>query len=224
MGDESFVALRNKRVRHRTLERVEEQTRSFVEQRVKDEEEAEEVAEKALKQAQERLQEKVDEVRERRDLDAQAKQIMAQNLQEVENRRFEVLKANIEAEKESKINASKESMESQIRRIQGNIRTYAVPAASGSRVRAGRAHLCAPPAPGRGGRPRGKKVEVVGVPLVGTPAPPNAGGVGLPLAGALRAGTQNAASVGASLVCGRPLWPHPVEQVSQAGKVEVIEP
>ncbi|MCY3774776.1 MAG: ABC transporter, partial [Candidatus Aminicenantes bacterium] len=126
MGDESFVALRNKRVRHRTLERVEDQTRSFVEQRVKDEEEAEEVAEKALKQAQERLQEKVDEVRERRDLDAQAKQIMAQNLQEVENRRFEVLKANIEAEKESKINASKESMESQIRRIQGNIRTYAV--------------------------------------------------------------------------------------------------
>ena len=126
VGDESFVTLRNKRVRHRTLERVEAQTRSFVEQRVKEEEEAEEVADKALKQAQERLQEKVDEVRERRDLDAQAKQIMAQNLQEVENRRFEVLKANIEAEKESKINSSKENMESQIRRIQGNIRTYAV--------------------------------------------------------------------------------------------------
>ena len=126
MGDESFVALRNKRVRHRTLERVEEQTRSFIEQRVKDEEEAEGVAEKALKQAQARLQEKVDEVQERRDLDAQAKQIMAQNLQEVENRRFEVLKANIEAEKDSKISASKENMESQIRRIQGNIRTYAV--------------------------------------------------------------------------------------------------
>ena len=124
--DESFITLRRKRVRHRTLERVEEQTRNFIEGRVKEEEEAEAEAERALAQAQERLEERVGEVRQRPDLDTQTKQIMAQNIQELESRRFEVLKTNIEAEKESKINRSKENVEEQIRSIQTNIRTFAV--------------------------------------------------------------------------------------------------
>ena len=124
--DESFITLRRKRVRHRTLERVEDQTRNFIEERVKEEEEAEAEAERAMDQAQQRLNEKVDEVRQRPDLDIQTKQIMAQNIQEVESRRFEVLKTNIEAEKESKINRSKENVEEQIRSIQTNIKTFAV--------------------------------------------------------------------------------------------------
>ena len=124
--DESFITLRRKRVRHRTLERVEEQTRNFIEERVKEEEEAEAEAERAMEQAQQRLDERVEEVRQRPDLDIQTKQIMAQNIQEVESRRFEVLKTNIEAEKESKINHSKENVEEQIRSIQTNIKTFAV--------------------------------------------------------------------------------------------------
>ena len=73
IGDESFVALRNRRVRHRTLEAVESRVRAFTEQRSRDEDDAETSAQDALRQAQERLDRRVAAVQERDDLDAQAK-------------------------------------------------------------------------------------------------------------------------------------------------------
>ena len=126
LGDESFIDLRSRRAQHRTLERVEAQTRTFIEQRTREEQQAEEDADRALEEAQDRLDVRIQEVQDRDDIDAQAKQIMARNLQEVERRRLEVLEANIEAEKEATIQASRESMESQIQRIQSTIRTFAV--------------------------------------------------------------------------------------------------
>lgn len=125
-GDESFVDLRNKRARHRTLTRVEAQTRDFVERRVKEEKEAEEAAQKALTEAQGRLDASVAAVRERTDLDEQTKTIMARNLQEVETRRFEARRAAIDAERDRRIQRSKEGLETDLRRIQSSIKTLAV--------------------------------------------------------------------------------------------------
>ena len=125
VGDESFIALRSKRVRYRTLETVERQTMAYTEQRVRDEDAAEEEAQAALDQARRRLTARVDEVRQRTDLDEQTRRIMVRNLEEVENRRFETLQTNIEADKEARIQESKEMMESQIRLIQNTIKNLA---------------------------------------------------------------------------------------------------
>ena len=126
VGDSSFIELRSRRARHRTLERVEARTAEFIDQRTQEEQQAEQEAEEALTEAQARLNERVQELQSRTDIDAQTKQIMVRNLEEVENRRLEVLSTNIETEKETKIRASREMMESQIRQIQTTIKTFAI--------------------------------------------------------------------------------------------------
>ena len=126
LGDDSFIDLRSRRARHRTLERVEAQTAEFIEQRTADEQQAEADAEEALTEAQARLNERVAELQARADIDAQTKQIMVRNLEEVENRRLDVLSTNITTEKDTRIQASRENMESQIRQIQTSIKTFAI--------------------------------------------------------------------------------------------------
>ena len=126
LGEDAFIDLRSRRARHRTLERVEAQTAEFIEQRTADEQQAEADAEEALTEAQQRLNDRVSELQGRADIDAQTRQIMVRNLEEVENRRLEVLSANIETEKDARIQASRENMEAQIRRIQTSIKTFAI--------------------------------------------------------------------------------------------------
>ncbi|MCY4588296.1 MAG: Gldg family protein [Bryobacterales bacterium] len=125
-GDDSFIELRKRRPRHRTLEAVEARTRVYEEQRLEDTTEAEDVAEKRLEEAQERLDQAVEALQARTDLDAQTKRIMIANQQKVENRRLSVARKNIEDEKQRQMERARSEMESSIRAIQSTIKLLAV--------------------------------------------------------------------------------------------------
>jgi ABC-2 type transport system permease protein len=124
--DASFIALRKRRPKHRTLEAVEARTREYEARRLEETQQAEATAEAQLKQAQARLDKAVREIDQRKDLDEQAKQVMIANVQAVENRRFQVARTTIEDEKQRKIESSRADMESSIRGIQNTIKLLAV--------------------------------------------------------------------------------------------------
>jgi ABC-2 type transport system permease protein len=125
-GDDSFIALRSRRGRYRTLERLEAQSRTFVDRRTRDEQQAEKDAQAGLDEARARLKKRVDELNGRTDLDVQAKQIMVRNLEETENRQLRVLETTITQAKDTRIRASRETMEASLRSIRTRIRTLAV--------------------------------------------------------------------------------------------------
>ena len=125
-GDDSFIALRKRRRKHRTLEAVEAETKVYEEQRREETQEAEATADKRLEEAQARLDQAVEELRKRTDLDEQTKRIMIANQQATENRRLTVARANIEDKKQRQIENSRAEMESSIRGIQNTIKLLAV--------------------------------------------------------------------------------------------------
>jgi len=125
-GDPSFIALRKRRPKQRTLEAVEARTRTYEAQRLHESEQAEALADQRLKEAQARLDRSVREVEQRGDLDEQTKEVMIANLKSAENRRLEVARANIDDEKQRQIEDSRAEMESSIRGIQNTIKLMAV--------------------------------------------------------------------------------------------------
>jgi ABC-2 type transport system permease protein len=125
-GDETYVPLRKRRPRHRTLESVESLTKVHVDRQLEETRSAEDAAKTKRDEAQARFDAKVKELKERTDLDSRTKDIMVRNLEEVENRRLEVEKQRIDDEKEAHVEKSKATMEGSIRAIQKRIRVLAV--------------------------------------------------------------------------------------------------
>jgi ABC-2 type transport system permease protein len=125
-GDDAFVALRKRRIHHRTLLRLEKQTSRFTDQYQGETKVAEDAAKAKLAEAQKDLDKQVEAVKSRKEVDERTKEILLANLEEVANRRLDVQKANIEDVKRKTIRESKDDSERAIRQIQNRVRTLAV--------------------------------------------------------------------------------------------------
>ena len=125
-GDRSFIALRKRRPRHRTLEAVEARTQVYEAKRTEETQVAQVNAEQRIREAQARLDTAVRAIEARPDLDSDAKESMMQNVQSAENRRLAVARANVEDERQRQIENARASMESSVRSIQNTIKLLAV--------------------------------------------------------------------------------------------------
>jgi ABC-2 type transport system permease protein len=125
-GDESYVALRKRRPKHRTLEKFEDLTKIHNEKMLEETKGAEETATKERDAAQARFDAKVEELRKRTDLDERRKELEVRNLQEVENKRLQASIREVDERKKLAIERSKGTMKQSVSSIKKNIRNLAV--------------------------------------------------------------------------------------------------
>ncbi|WP_417380597.1 Gldg family protein [Gimesia sp.] len=125
-GDDSYIKLRKRRSKLRTLTLVERETSVFVKERNAEREKATENADEKLKEARDRLKAEREKIIKDTTIDGNTKQQMLRMAEENESRRLEVDEANIEREKQRQIEKIKAQTERQIRTIEDRIRWYAI--------------------------------------------------------------------------------------------------
>lgn len=103
VGDESLIELRKRRPILRKLTAVEEAQREFEDEWQKQKEAAEDAAKTSLDEAQQRLDGAVAEIRGDATLDPRAKEVKIVEVQQNENRKFELEKAQIEGRKKRRL-------------------------------------------------------------------------------------------------------------------------
>ena len=124
--DDSFIELRSRRPKHRTLVKVEQNKREFYEEANSAETDADEAAKKELEARRTQLQERVKAIEEDSDLDPIAKNQMLRQAQEAEQQRLNLAEAKIEQSKNDAVRKIKAKTDAQIRSLESFIRLWAV--------------------------------------------------------------------------------------------------
>lgn len=125
-GDTAFLELRKRKIRHRTLRRLEKVDAEFEEKAGAEVEKAENEAKAALDEAQADFDRSVEEIKKRQDLDEQAKDMMVRLKQETENRKLESKRGAVETEKSRKIREAQAVKRSNTARVYGTMRLGAM--------------------------------------------------------------------------------------------------
>ncbi len=125
-GDETFIRLRNRRAKHRTLETVEEASKQYVKRADEEAKAARDEAKAQLAEAQQRLDAQVAEVKANKELDARTKEATVRNRQRVEENKLAVARLEIADRERRRIEDARVSKEEAIHRIQNGIRAWAL--------------------------------------------------------------------------------------------------
>mgnify|MGYP001252669187 CR=1 FL=1 len=125
-GDKSYVALRNRRPKHRILTGVQEQIDDFRSQARSSREEADERAEKEIARIQEELDKVIEAIQENTELSVFEKVKDMEIARMNKQREFDVQKARIEQEKERELEDLEAVEKRQVRQLEDEIRFWAV--------------------------------------------------------------------------------------------------
>jgi len=125
-GEDSYISLRKRRSKSRTLTTIENIVAKFERTKLEEENEAEGEAQLKLAKAQAECDRQIQEVESMTDLDVRSKQIKMLSVQKVQQQLLSAQKAKIEEEKNRKIEASRFAMEQAKRKIRVQKKAYAV--------------------------------------------------------------------------------------------------
>jgi len=125
-GDNSFIDLRSRRAKHRTLTRVESQKRVFLEAANQAEAKSDAEAKAELAKRREELGNRVREIEENDSLDPIAKNQMLNQAQQAEQQRFSLAEAQIEQRKNDQVRKIRAQTNRKIKSLESRIRGWAV--------------------------------------------------------------------------------------------------
>ena len=123
-GESAYIDLRKRRAQLRTLTALQEVSDEFRKAQTEERHKAEDEAKEQLSKAQKRLDEKIEEIEKNASLSPQQKAQQIGIARETEQRKLDVMRANIEREKAQKIERIEAKTKQQIRAYEDRIRWW----------------------------------------------------------------------------------------------------
>lgn len=125
-GEQSFVDIRNRRLTHRTLTRIEERTKKSKQEAADAREEYTKKYEAQEQEEQKAFEDKIAELKKRKGIDPQQALIEVAMMQQDLERRREAKLEQARREKEKEISRSETALNLEIKRVQGHYKLWAV--------------------------------------------------------------------------------------------------
>jgi ABC-2 type transport system permease protein len=124
-GDETFIPLRSRREKLRTLQFVESRTSDLRKNLTREEKDAQDQMDKVLKDAEKELRDEIRKIEEDQTLDDRGREVQLTQKEQQLNRQLEVQKEQLEREVNSRVRKSALEMKREVRRVENTVRIVA---------------------------------------------------------------------------------------------------